>query len=171
MSQTAQRYAAALFQTGVSEQQLRQSASLILENPALYQALVSPAVRLKEKQAVIHRLPFADCPKQLLHFYELLAEKGRFCILSEIVHQFHLLQLASENKAVCLLRCAHAPSQETVSQLGRAMCQLHKLAAVEMQVCIEPALLGGFVLEINGTTYNKSVSGQLQRLSRQLQER
>ena len=44
-------------------------------------------------------------------------------------------------------------------------------AGVEMQVIVDPSLVGGFVLEIDGTTYNKSVSGQLHRLARRLQER
>ena len=47
----------------------------------------------------------------------------------------------------------------------------HGRAGVEMQVIVDPSLVGGFVLEIDGTTYNKSVSGQLHRLARRLQER
>lgn len=62
MSLTAARYASALYQVGCTEDELRATAQLILENKPLMEALVSPAVRLEEKQAVLHRLPFASCP-------------------------------------------------------------------------------------------------------------
>ena len=171
MSQLAIRYATALLQAGVSETQLRQTADLILSHNELYHVLISPAICCKEKQAVLHRLPFTDCPQQLHNFYDLLAEKSRFFLLNEILEQFHILHLRQQNKAVCLLRCAHTPSEQTIRQLGQAMCKQHGLAAVEMRISLEPELLGGFVLELEGVTYNKSVSGQLKRLSRQLQER
>lgn len=135
------------------------------------EALVSPAVRLEEKQAVLHRLPFASCPDRLMHFYELLAKKGRFALLADIVSEYHLLTLAAANQTVCVMRCAQMPDEAMVVDIAKAMCRRHGRAGVEMQVIVDPSLVGGFVLEIDGTTYNKSVSGQLHRLARRLQER
>lgn len=171
MSQTAARYAKALYETGCPEQTLRDTATLILSSNELCEALISPAVRFQEKQAVLHRLPFANCPEQLMHFYELLAEKGRFALLSDILYEYHLLTLAAANQTICHMRCAQMPSDDMVVDIAKAMCKQHHRAGVEMQVSIDPSLLGGFVLEIDGTTYNKSVSGQLHRLARRLQER
>ncbi len=171
MSLTAAHYASALHQAGCPEQTLRDTADLILGSQPLLDALVSPAVSLHEKQAVLHRLPFADCPPRLMRFYELLAEKGRFALLPDILYEYHLLTLADADQTVCLMRCAQMPSQDILVDIAKAMCKLHGRAGVEMQVIIDPSLLGGFVLEIDGTTYNKSVSGQLHRLARRLQER
>ena len=171
MSLTAARYASALYQAGCTEDELRATAQLILENKPLMEVLVSPAVRLEEKQAVLHRLPFASCPDRLMHFYELLAKKGRFALLADIVSEYHLLTLAAANQTVCVMRCAQMPDEAMVVDIAKAMCRRHGRAGVEMQVIVDPSLVGGFVLEIDGTTYNKSVSGQLQRLARRLQER
>lgn len=171
MSQTAAQYAKALFETNCPESELRSTAALILENKELLDALVSPAVSCKEKQAVLHRLPFTSCCPVLMHFYELLAKNGRFALLSDILYEYHLLTLAAANQTVCVMRCAQMPSDQTVVRIAKALCKEHGASAVEMQVVIDPSLVGGFVLQIDGITYNKSVSGQLQRLSRRLQER
>lgn len=39
------------------------------------------------------------------------------------------------------------------------------------EIRIDPSLLGGFTLELEGVTYDKSVRGALAGLSRQLEER
>ena len=83
-----------------------------------------------------------------------------------------LLTLAAANQTVCVMRCAqYVPDEAMVVDIAKAMCRRHGRAGVEMQVIVDPSLVGGFVLEIDGTTYNKSVSGQLHRLARRLQER
>lgn len=171
MSLTAARYAGALFETGCAEQDLRDTADLILHDRALYEALVNPAVRLEEKQAVLRRLPFASCPPALANFYDLLARKSRFSLLADIVYEYHLLVLHAANQTVCVMRCAQMPTDDMVADIAKGLCRAHRRDAVEMQVVLDPSLVGGFVLDIDGTTYNKSVSGQLQRLARRLQER
>jgi F-type H+-transporting ATPase subunit delta len=171
MSLVASRYAGALFETGCPEAVLKDTAALFLENEPLFQAMTSPAVRLEEKQAVLHRLPFASCPAALMNFYNLLAKKGAFVLLPDILREYHLLVLKKANQTQCVMRCAQMPAEETVVKLAKALCKVHKRDGVEMQVVVDPSLLGGFILEIDGITYNKSVSGQLHRLARSLQER
>lgn len=171
MSQTAANYAKALFETDCPESELRSTAALILDHKELFDALVSPAVSCNEKQAVLHRLPFASCRPALMHFYELLAKNGRFALLSDILYEYHLLTLAAANQTPCIMRCAQMPDKDMVVSIAQALCKQHGRAGVEMQVVIDPSLVGGFVLQIDGITYNKSVSGQLQRLARRLQER
>ena len=52
-----------------------------------------------------------------------------------------------------------------------ALCRLHHKQDVEFEVRTDPALLGGFTLEIEGMRYDKSVRGALAGLARQLEER
>ena len=42
---------------------------------------------------------------------------------------------------------------------------------LDVPLVVESALLGGFTLDIEGVTYDKSVRGALRRLGRQLEER
>lgn len=50
------------------------------------------------------------------------------------------------------------------------MCRLRNLDRVVLQVKIDPELLGGFVLEVQGVTYDRSVKGRLERLAKGLEK-
>ena len=61
------------------------------------------------------------------------------------------------------------PDGDTVGS-GAALCRLHRLKRVELEEQVDPALLGGFRLELQGVTYDKSVRGGLTALARTLGE-
>ena len=171
MNPLAERYARALFLITRGEEDLREICALFTGTPALWEALTSPAISVQEKHAVLDRLPqLADRPV-LLHFTKLLADKGRMSLLPEIVTAFSALILELRNAATCVMTCVRPPKAEQQARIKEMLCKLHGKSEVLLDIRIDPALLGGFLLEIEGVTYDKSVRGQLRRLSRHLQER
>ena len=60
---------------------------------------------------------------------------------------------------------------EELEKLRAALCRLHHKKEVVFDVRTDPALLGGFTLDIEGVRYDKSVRGALGRMGRQLEER
>ena len=52
-----------------------------------------------------------------------------------------------------------------------ALCRLHHKKEIVFDVRTDPALLGGFTLDIEGVRYDKSVRGALGRMGCQLEER
>ena len=148
MSQLSARYAAALYQTGCREQLLHDTAQLIFDNKELYDALLNPAIKVSEKEEVLKRLPFSECTENLMRFYALLAQKNRFNLLHDILYEYHLLTLNAENRTVCIMRCANMPDEGAVADIAKALCKKHGRDGVEMQVFIDPSLMGGFILEI-----------------------
>ena len=168
MSELAARYAGALRELGCAEEDLRAAADFLRQNPALWDALVSPAVSPAEKGAVLSRLaPLKDRPL-LLRFCRVLCDKGRMKLLPEIVSEFHTLALRAENRAACVLTCVRPPEADLLRALEGKLCRLHHRAGVDWTVRTDPALLGGFTLDIEGVTYDKSVRGQLRALERRL---
>ncbi|MFQ7451971.1 MAG: F0F1 ATP synthase subunit delta [Flavonifractor plautii] len=130
-----------------------------------------PAVQAGEKGRVLARLPGLEEGGPLPHFYRLLAEKGRMALLPEIVEAFHGLELARRGGARCVLTCVHPLEAEELEKLRAALCRLHHKKEVVFDVRTDPALLGGFTLDIEGVRYDKSVRGALGRMGRQLEER
>ena len=61
--------------------------------------------------------------------------------------------------------------RRALEQLKKALCRLHHKKDVVFEIRTDPSLLGGFTLEIEGVTYDKSVRGALAGLTRQLEER
>ena len=58
-----------------------------------------------------------------------------------------------------------------LDKLRRALCRLHRKKDIQFDLRVDPELLGGFTLGIEGVTYDKSVRGALRRLEQQLKER
>ena len=162
MSELARRYAQALWQVSPDGEALERTARALMEEPALWEALCSPAVQAGEKGRVLARLP---------GLYRLLAEKGRMALLPEIVEAFHGLELARRGGARCVLTCVRPLEAEELEKLRAALCRLHHKKEIVFDVRTDPALLGGFTLDIEGVRYDKSVRGALGRMGRQLEER
>ena len=153
MSQLSRTYAQALYQAdpGAGEA-LAETARAVTQDAALWQALTSPAVQARETEGV-------------------LARKGRMALLPGIVEEFGLLALAGRGAARCVMACARAPEPGDLERLRRALCALHHKQDIEMDVHVDPALLGGFTLTLEGVTYDKSVRGALEGIRRRMEER
>ena len=171
MNELARRYAEALYQISPNEDALDSTAQVLMEDAPLWESLRSPAIQAWEKERVLARLPQLDGHGLLLRFYCLLAQKGRMALLPDILEAFHDKALAQRGAVRCRMTCVRAPGQAELEKLKKALCRLHHKQDMEFDVRIDPSLLGGFTLEIEGVTYDKSVRGALAGLTRQLEER
>ena len=171
MSELAHRYAEALYSLSSDEETMNATAQAMMGDTALWEALCSPAVQAWEKERVLARLSILDGHNLLFHFYRLLAEKGRMVLLPDILEAFHDKALAQRGAARCRLTCVRSPEKAELDKLRQALCRLHHKQDVAFDIRTAPSLLGGFTLEIEGVTYDKSVRGALAGLTRQLEER
>ena len=170
MSNIAQEYAAALRTAGGSLEQLTESAAELTAHEALWEALCIPAVEAHEKTAVLARLPEFPRGDTLRAFYVLLAKNGRFALLPDIVVAYQQLERREQGEGLCVLRCARDPGDDTLGPLARFLCKQHGYQSLTFDIVVDPEVLGGFVLEIDGITYDKSVRGQLHALAQRLQK-
>lgn len=171
MSELARRYAHALYGIFPDEDTLERTAQALMGDAALWESLCSPAVQAQEKERILSRLPVLDGQRILLSFYSLLADKGRMALLPEVVSAFHEKALAERGAASCRMTCVRQPQAEELEKLRQVLCRLHNKQDVVFDVHIQPDLMGGFVLEIEGVRYDKSVRGTLTGMFRQLEER
>lgn len=171
MNEIARRYAAAYFELDQDAARFADTALHIQGCAPLWDALISPAVDWHQKEHVLKRIPFfADAP-ELLRFYQLLVRKGRVALLPEINTALQAMALEMKNTAVCVMRCVREPDEARQKAIQSALCKLHGRDKVILKIQNDPALLGGFILEIDGVTYDRSVRGQLHDLAACLQER
>ena len=171
MSELARRYAEALYEVAPNEEALFATARTLMADGTLWEALCSPAVQAWEKTRVLTRLPALDGRGLLLNFYRLLAEKGRMALLLDILEAFRDRALSQRGAVRCRMTCVRQPGAEELEKLRKALCKLHKKRDIVFEIRLDPSLVGGFVLELEGVTYDKSVQGALSGLRRQLEER
>lgn len=170
MKELAARYAQALYPLCPEEETLRTAAGILTGSAELWGVCTDPTIRPEAKKRVLARV-LADVPEPLLHFFDLLCDKGRMALLPEILEEFHALALAERGMGRCLMTCARVPDPDQRRRLRAKMARLHHKSDVELDIRLDPALIGGFVLEMDGVRYDQSVRGRLTALERRLEGR
>ena len=142
----------------------------LLGDQSLWQALVSPAVPAGEREELLRSAPVLAGREELTAFLLMLARENKLEELPDVVRELKRLELAGQGGAVCVMTCARQPDEATLNAVRRGVCKLRNLDRVVLKVQLDPAVLGGFILEVQGVTYDRSVRGRLERLAQGLQE-
>ena len=171
MSEMIERYAAALYGLAAGEgERLIQSGGALLGQSALWNTLCSAAVSQKEKEELLRSAPALEGAETLRGFLSLLLREGHLEDFPAVLDEVRRLELAARGGAVCTVTCAREPDGPMKEDLQKAVCRLRGLDQVVMRFQVDPELLGGFVLEIQGVTYDYSVKGRLNRLAQGLED-
>ena len=171
MSETTQRYAAALFgAAGHDAKAVRAAAEALMADQPLWTALQSRAVTLTEKKQLIRDAAELDGQEALKTFLGLAAEAGALGELPAILAEYSRLALAAQGGVECRVTCARQPDEATQEAIRQAVCKLRGARNAVLEIRIDPAILGGFVLDVDGVTYDRSVKGRLDRLARGMQD-
>lgn len=174
----ARSYARALFEAAsqsgtaqdrerlVSEAQSQMSQMLqaVLSSKQLEAALTGPLTTRREKVGLIHAIAEKAAFNPMMGgFFYLLARKGRFGLLARIQDEFAAIHLAAQGGIRGKLVSAEPMTHEDIEELGRAFTR--KFAKpVAFQVSMDPTLLAGVKVVVNGVTYDGSLRAQLNQL-------
>ena len=171
MSETTQRYAAALFgAAGDDAKAVRAAAEALMADKSLWNALQSKAVTLAEKKQLLAGAAELDGQDALKAFLGLLAEAEAMDSLPAILAEYSRLALAAQGGVECRVTCARQPDEATQEAIRQAVCKLRGSKNAVLEIVIDPSILGGFVLDVEGVTYDRSVKGRLDRLARGMQD-
>jgi F-type H+-transporting ATPase subunit delta len=165
----AQRYARALLEVAgpdalMVRDELRAFVSLVEDHPDLRRVLLDPALGAEPRRrvlaAVAERAGVSPLVRRLL---DLVASRDRVSLLPELCSAY--AELANQASGVV--------SAEVFSAVPLAEPQRQCLAGalgsrVELRCREDPALVGGLLVRVDGTTYDGSVRTRLAALRRRL---
>ena len=106
----------------------------------------------------------ANDPKDILGSEKL-------SLLPEMVEQYEQEKLRRESGLVCRLICAEKPSEELIGRFRRAAAKKLGREDVVLEVVVDEKLIGGYVLELDGKVYDKSVKNAVTGLQKELRRR
>jgi len=131
--------------------------------------LENPQVDRRAKAAALDSL-LAEGDKLVRNFLRLLAEKGRIGELDEVQREFERLVAAAEGQLDVELTTAFELSDEESSAI---VDQIAKASGRRVRATrtVDPALIGGIVLQVGSRRVDASVRGRLERLRRELTTR
>jgi F-type H+-transporting ATPase subunit delta len=169
-SSAARRYAKALLglamQQGAHESigvELTQVTE-VLADPSLTRILALPNLPLKTRRELAAQLT-ANMPLQpmLSSFLRVLAENDRLNAVADIANAYQRLLERVLRRVQAQVRSAAPLSTEELTALVDAFSRLTQMTVIPI-VEVNPDLLGGVVVEIEGRVYDASLKTQLERL-------
>lgn len=159
--------ASALLEADVAHDDIREITDIWNNSEELRSAMLSSAVTDEEKERIADRAfspAGASCIKMLLH-------KGALNELPAVVREYEKLKLKQQGAVVCQLYCAQKPSEELTAQFREVIRKKLGCNEVVLDIRIDPSLIGGYVLNADGKTYDKSVKNALKGLQKDLAKR
>jgi F-type H+-transporting ATPase subunit delta len=144
--------------------QLKAFEAALRGSPALHNALITPAVPVARKRAVIGRIGYVMELSQIArNFLYVLVDHRRIGLLSVIIHSFELAvdQRLGFARAEISSAAKLTEDQETELRIRLEQVSGKRLRA---RYTVDRTLIGGVVARIGSTVYNGSVRGRLESL-------
>ena len=159
--------ASTLLEADVAHDDIREITDIWNNSEELRSTMLSSTVTDEEKERIADRAfspAGAACIKMLLH-------KGALNELPAVVREYEKLKLKQQGAVVCQLYCAQKPSEELTAQFREVIRKKLGCNEVVLDIRIDPSLIGGYVLNADGKTYDKSVKNALKGLQKDLAKR
>ncbi len=164
------RYAQSLFdlseENKISDKVYEDTLSVMevcLQNHELRTVLKNPIIKPSQKRAILSEI-FSNRVQELtLAFMNLLVSKRRDVLLYEIAERYTEIYKEHNNITTVQLTTAETLEQETLQRISRKIEQeLH--SKIDLQTKVNPSLIGGFCLFVNGKQYDASIANQFSKL-------
>jgi F-type H+-transporting ATPase subunit delta len=169
-TQSARRYARAIIETAADPRAVRDELTAVADalksHPTLKEALANPGVPPANKKAIFFAV-FEGLSSPLPRLFEMLIDGGRVQLFREIVQRYHAEWNARNNVHTARVVTAMALGEEE-SQSVRKALETAVSGSVEMEMSIDPGLVGGLKVEIDGHLFDGTVKGRLHALRQHL---
>ena len=150
--------------------EFRELLDAVESQPEFESLLSSPMLNRDNKQGIVERALKPRCSEFLGNFLVVLAKHDRLDLLATILHEATQEQERRSGRQRVLVRSAVALSPE---QLDSIRIQLKAAMTTDPIVVpqVEPALLGGLIIQVQDTIFDGSVATRLTNLTQRLRER
>lgn len=170
MKQLAKEYAQALFalccEDGIedaADRALSEVSAQIVAQPAYMELLASPAIPLSERRRALETVFAQTVPGPVLSFLLLLCDKGRIRLLPACTEEYRALLNLKRAVAVARVTSAAPLTDAEKTALMKKLQDMSK-KTVTLVCSVDPSLLGGAVVEMDGKVIDGSLRHKLQKV-------
>ena len=171
LNSIATPYAEALLQVAESRketdtvaEQVKDLLAIWKDNPVLREAMASPVLEPEAKKAALASL-FADqLTPSMQNLLKLLADRQRIGVLDAVLERVLELYREQNNIALATVTSAAPLTADQQAKLTDKVKIVAGTDKVEINLAVDPALIGGFVVNVGSRVIDASLSGQVRRL-------
>ncbi len=166
MSEVGKEYGCALFMLACEkgrERDYLQSLALIkssVKDSDYLSFLSSPAIPLSERLAAIENAFASQLEEEVLSFLQLLCEKGRIDCFDEAYEEYARL-LEEHEKTAHAIVSSVLPLDDAQKKALTKKLEAHLRRSVRLSFKIDPTLLGGVRVELDGCVLDGSLRHRL----------
>jgi ATP synthase F1 delta subunit len=146
--------------------ELSDFAAAVSDVPELRSALRNPELDPATKAELVDAL-IGGADQLVRNFLRLTAEKGRIADIEDIAREFDRLMAVEERRLNVELTTALQLSDDDARGLARQI-EAASGRKIEISRKVDPALIGGLILQIGSSRVDASVRGRIERLRREL---
>lgn len=171
LNSLATPYAEALLQVtearGESEtvaDQCKQLLAIWNDSEDFRDAMVSPVLEPDAKKKALKALVGDDVTPSVFNLLKVLADRQRLIAFDAVMLRY--LELYREQQGITLaqVRSAQALSEEQQAALSKKVQAMAGTNKVDIDLSVDPSLIGGFVVSLGSQVIDASLSGQVRRL-------
>jgi F-type H+-transporting ATPase subunit delta len=127
-------------------------------------AMRSPVLALNAKKSALVAMFGANISPSMLNLLKVLVDRQRIGILDAVLNRF--LELYRELRGITLAKVisATALSKEQQLKLTEKVKAMAGTNSVDIELSVDPTLIGGFVVQLGSQVVDASLLGQVKRL-------
>lgn len=139
------------------------------ENPEYAELLASPGISLGERLGAIETTFGRSVPECVLSYLMLLCEKGRIAIFRESVGEYrNLLNIRNSLNTAKVISAIELSKSE--KQALKEKLEKISGSTVELDCVIDPDILGGVIVEMNGRVIDGSLRHRLREVKEVIEQ-
>lgn len=167
MTTAAVNYAKVLYELGTPQTAVREAQELFVKNPELVSCLENPLIAFEVKERIVDRI----FPTEIRSFIKVVCRHRRIMLWQDIFQEYQELCQEAENVMKAALICVTPPDEKQEKGIREFLCREFQVKAAELKLVQDQSLIGGFILEAGGKTYDWSLRGRCRRLEEKLTRR
>lgn len=174
VKRVASRYAKSLLDLAVERNETEkvladmQYFKEALKSKDLLNMVKSPIINTSKKGEIIDTLFKDKFDNTTMSFIQIVLRKGREMFLPDVIKEFilqhKLMQKMSQAKLTVASDISDAQLEEIKSKLLDSNITMDKL---DLDVVVDPSIIGGFIVEIGDKLYDASVRHKLGKLKKE----
>ena len=176
MNETGKEYASALFEIALREDKRNEvydSLALVEEimrrEPAYIDFLLSPAIPSSERKKAVKDSFGGKVDESVVGLLTVLTANGHVRAIFDIIEAYKVFYRESTRKSDAFVVSAVELSEEQKAKLRNALIK-RSGNKVYMHYRVDPKLMGGLIVEMDGVRYDGSLSHRLKELKEVMEQ-
>jgi len=145
--------------------------SLLAESADLRQFLSNPLVGDEAKKAVLRQVVSDQVHPYMLNFLMLLVDRRRIAFLDGICQRYQVRLRQLKKTVLAQVTSAISLTEAQIAVVRDKVKAMTGAQEVELELAIDPDLMGGVVIQIGSQIIDASLQGQLRRIGMSLSAR